>query len=80
MKYLLILLIAIKSFGQTITYDIYQNGVYITFTNTIKYTVTGLTPSTTYTFYVIAKDKSGNKSTPSNFVTITTLPKRKTRR
>jgi chitinase len=79
MKYILILLIAIKSFGQIITYDIYKNGVYIASTNNIKYTVTGLTPATTYTFYVIAKDVAGNKSAPSNFVTITT-PKRKTRR
>ena len=78
MKYLL-LFISMIGFGQTITYDIYKNGVYIASTNTIKYTVTGLTPATTYTFYVIAKDKAGNKSVPSNIVTITT-PKRKTRR
>lgn len=54
-------------------YDIYMNG-------TIKTTVTGnsatisdLTPSTTYNFYVIAKDSSGNTSSASNSVSGTTI-------
>lgn len=36
------------------------------------YTVTGLSPSTTYSFSVRAKDGSGNTSVPSNVITVTT--------
>lgn len=55
-------------------YDIYfSNGTfYATVTGTTT-TVQGLTPSTSYTFYVIAKDASGNSSTQSNTATETTL-------
>lgn len=55
-------------------YDIYfSNGTfYATVTGTTA-TVQGLTPSTTYTFYVIAKDAAGNSSPQSNTATQTTL-------
>ncbi|WBV59876.1 endonuclease [Chryseobacterium camelliae] len=55
-------------------YDIYfSNGTfYATVTGTTA-TVQGLTPSTIYTFYVIAKDAAGNSSPQSNTATETTL-------
>lgn len=55
-------------------YDIYfSNGAfYATVTGTTA-TVQGLNPSTTYTFYVIAKDAAGNSSPQSNNATETTL-------
>lgn len=55
-------------------YDIYfSNGTfYATVTGTTA-TVQGLAPSTSYTFYVIAKDAAGNSSTQSNTATETTL-------
>ncbi len=53
-------------------YDIYQNGVYITSTINTSITITGLAASTTYNFYVKAKDVAGNVSAASNIVTITT--------
>ena len=40
----------------------------------LTYADTGLTPSTTYQYSVIAIDGSGNQSSPSNVVTATTLP------
>lgn len=56
-----------------IGYDVYANGVLkatVSGTNTI---VQGLASSTLYNFHVIAKDASGNSSTPSNTATETTL-------
>ncbi len=54
-------------------YDIYKDNVLLTSTNSSPYTVTGLTPSTTYLFSVKAKDASGNISVESNSVNVTTL-------
>ncbi len=54
-------------------YDIYQDGVVVANSATNSFTVTGLTPLTTYSFFVIAKDASGNESAASNSVSITTL-------
>ncbi|WP_292009042.1 endonuclease [Chryseobacterium sp.] len=54
-------------------YDVYANGTLKATVATTTATVTGLTPSTTYDFYVIAKDASGNLSPQSNIVTETTL-------
>ncbi|WP_300684968.1 endonuclease [Chryseobacterium sp.] len=54
-------------------YDIYANGTLratVTGTSTI---VTGLSPLTQYTFYVIAKDAYGNSSAQSTTATETTL-------
>lgn len=54
-------------------YDVYKDGVfYATVTGTTA-TVSGLNPSTTYNFYVIAKDAAGNTSTASNTASGTTL-------
>lgn len=56
-----------------IGYDVYANGVLKTTVSGTTATVQGLTPSTTYTFYVIAKDASGNASPQSNSADGTTL-------
>lgn len=54
-------------------YDIYINGVkYASSGGATFVTLTGLTPSTTYSIYVLAKDCQGNLSTASNTVTPTT--------
>lgn len=54
-------------------YDIYKDGnFYATVTGTTA-TVSGLNPSTTYSFYVIAKDAAGNASAASNTAQGTTL-------
>ncbi|XLS28691.1 fibronectin type III domain-containing protein [Flavobacteriaceae bacterium M23B6Z8] len=55
-----------------IGYDIYQNGVYSTTSSATTFSVTGLSPNTNYSFYVIAKDAAGNQSGQSNTISITT--------
>lgn len=58
----------------TITgYDIYVNGVYNSTVTTNSAKVVDLTPSTTYNFYVVAKDSAGNVSGASNNIEATTL-------
>ncbi|MDI9255924.1 reprolysin-like metallopeptidase [Flavobacterium sedimenticola] len=54
-------------------YDIYQNGVFRASTASTSFTASGLSASTTYSFYVIAKDAAGNVSPASNTVNVTTL-------
>lgn len=56
-------------------YEIYINGILLISTSydILSYLVTGLSESTTYDFYVNAKDAAGNSSN-SNSLTITTLP------
>jgi chitodextrinase len=53
-------------------YDVYRGATLIASTALTTFTATGLTPSTTYSFTVRAKDAANNISTPSNTVTITT--------
>ncbi|OWK73054.1 endonuclease I [Flavobacteriaceae bacterium JJC] len=53
-------------------YDIYVNGVYKSTVSTNSGTVTGLAASTTYSFYVVARDSAGNKSANSTAVDGTT--------
>jgi endonuclease I/chitodextrinase len=53
-------------------YDIYVDGTLNGSVTTLTYTVTGLTTTTDYTAYVIAKDSSDNESTASNTVNVTT--------
>lgn len=53
-------------------YDVYKGTVLAGSTSTTSYTVTGLTPSTTYSFTVKAKDAGGNVSSASNAITATT--------
>jgi len=54
-------------------YDIYRNGSYLGSTTSTFYSVTGLSPSTTYSFFVRAKDGAGNVSANSNTRQVTTL-------
>jgi hypothetical protein len=54
-------------------YDVYQGASLVGSTASTTYTVTSLTPSTTYSFNVKAKDAAGNISTASNTATVTTL-------
>jgi len=54
-------------------YDVYQNGAFKANTASASYAVTGLTASTAYTFYVIARDAAGNSSAQSNTANVTTL-------
>ncbi|KAA2223195.1 GEVED domain-containing protein [Chryseobacterium sediminis] len=54
-------------------YNVYKNGVYIGTTTSTIYTIkTGLSPSTTYTFTVKAKDAAGNLSAASKGIKLTT--------
>lgn len=54
-------------------YEVYQGSSLIGSTASTTYTVTSLTPSTTYSFTVKAKDAAGNVSPSSNTVSVTTL-------
>jgi chitodextrinase len=54
-------------------YNIYQNGTLKTTTTATSLAVSGLSASTAYSFYVVAKDISGNISVASNTVNATTL-------
>ncbi len=54
-------------------YDIYKDGAFYATVTGITAMVSGLNPSTTYNFYVIAKDAAGNASTASNTASGTTL-------
>ncbi|MFO7842164.1 MAG: GEVED domain-containing protein, partial [Bacteroidales bacterium] len=53
-------------------YDVYQNGSLISSVDNNSANVTGLTASTTYEFYVKAKDAAGNVSDASNTISVTT--------
>lgn len=56
-------------------YNIYNGGTYVGATTTpssTSYTVIGLTPNTTYSFTVRAKDGAGNLSAASNALSVTT--------
>jgi endonuclease I/chitodextrinase len=53
-------------------YNVYMNGALKTTLTGLMTTITGLTASTTYSFYVIAKDAAGNLSTASNTINTTT--------
>jgi chitodextrinase len=54
------------------SYDVYVNGSLNTSVSGIVGTVIGLTPSTIYSFYVIARDAAGNSSIASNTINETT--------
>lgn len=54
------------------SYDVYMNGSLKTNVSSTSTTVTGLNPSTTYNFYIKAKDAAGNSSANSTTVSATT--------
>lgn len=54
-------------------YDIYLDGSLLGSTTSTSSNITGLTASTTYSFYVKAKDDAGNISAKSNTISVTTL-------
>ena len=54
------------------SYDVYMNSVLKTTVSTSTETITGLTASTAYSFYIKAKDAAGNTSASSNTVSATT--------
>ena len=54
-------------------YDVYQDGSFITTVTGTSTTVNGLSPATSYSFFVKAKDAAGNVSSNSNTVNVTTL-------
>ncbi|MDP9866282.1 MULTISPECIES: glycosyl hydrolase family 18 protein [Streptosporangium] len=53
-------------------YEIYRGATLLTTVNTTTYTDTGLTPATTYSYTVRARDAAGNRSTPSTQLNVTT--------
>ena len=53
-------------------YDVYQDGNLVGTASGTTYTATGLSPLTSYDFYVVAKDGAGNASGNSNTVTVVT--------
>lgn len=53
-------------------YDVYRDGSLLASVTGTTYTATGLTASTTYSFFVRAKDAAGNVSGNSNTVSVTT--------
>lgn len=56
------------------SYDVYMNGALKANVFGTSATVSGLNPSTAYTFHIVAKDNSGNVSGNSAAVEATTLP------
>lgn len=55
-----------------ISYDVYMNGSLKSNVNATSVNITGLNPSTTYNFYIKAKDAAGNISANSSTVSATT--------
>jgi endonuclease I/chitodextrinase len=55
-------------------YDVYMNGVLKTTVTTTTTPITGLLSATNYSFYIVAKDATGNSSLNSVLVNTTTLP------
>jgi len=53
-------------------YEIYKNGTLAQNVTTNSASISGLTASTTYSFYVIAYDAAGNHSLASNTINVTT--------
>ncbi len=53
-------------------YDIYRNGSLLSSSSNTTYSVTGLTASTAYAFYIKAKDAAENISGASNTINVTT--------
>ncbi|WP_155367991.1 fibronectin type III domain-containing protein [Catellatospora vulcania] len=60
--------------GGVAFYRIQRDGQFIGWTSDTSVTVTDLTPATTYTFAVVARNGAGLQSGPSNQITVTTAP------
>lgn len=56
-----------------VQYTLYQNGNALVNIGFNSYALSGLNPSTTYSFTVTAKDAAGNESEPSAALSVTTL-------
>jgi Chitinase len=54
------------------SYEIYKNSTLVGTSTTTTYIASGLQPSTTYSFYVKAKDSAGNRSASSAILSVTT--------
>jgi chitodextrinase len=54
-------------------YKVYQDGDYLNSTSGTSLGVSGLTPATTYSYYVTAEDEAGNVSAESTTLDVTTL-------
>ena len=54
------------------SYDVYQNNIVIGNTISTQFTVKNLSPNTSYTFFIKAKDASRNMSASSNTIQVTT--------
>ena len=54
-------------------YDVFQNGSVIGSTTSTSYNISGLNSGTSYSYYVVAQDASGNESDPSSTINVTTL-------
>ncbi len=53
-------------------YSIYRNNTLVSTATTTNYTISGLSPNTSYSFYVKAKDAAGNVSGASTTINVTT--------
>ncbi|MGJ7911210.1 glycosyl hydrolase family 18 protein [Neobacillus sp. LXY-1] len=53
-------------------YDVFQNNKVIGKTTSTQYTVNNLTANTTYSYFIKARDASGNISSSSNIIKVTT--------
>jgi chitodextrinase len=56
------------------SYNLYNSGVFLNSTSDTHMDLTGLSPNTAYTFTIKAEDASGNESSASNSVNVTTDP------
>jgi chitosanase len=56
-------------------YDVYVDNKYLTSVSTTTFKVEALLPSTTYKFYIKAKDSSGNTSRATKTISVKTEPK-----
>jgi chitodextrinase len=54
-------------------YELYQAGIKIATTSSLSYTVSGLTPATSYSYTIDAIDAAGNRSVQSTAVTTITV-------